>query len=50
MPFVDIHLMTAIHQCTVMEFGVLLKQWPNEVNDHMLTCALWKNHVYNSVR
>lgn len=50
MPFVDIHLMTAIHQRNVMEFGVLLKQWPNDDNDHMFNCALWKNYDYNSVR
>lgn len=45
MTSVDIYddLMTAIHQRNAREVAVLLEQWPDDVNDHMLNCAVSYN-------
>jgi len=45
MPSVDIYddLMTAIHQRNAIEVAGLLEQWPDDVNDHMLNCAVSYN-------
>lgn len=45
MPPVDLyeHLMTAIQQHNATEVEALLEQWPGDINDHLLSCAISNN-------